>query len=37
MCERMEIEKYKMNKYVLILAGGNGTRLWPISIEKKPK
>ena len=26
-----------MNKYALILAGGKGTRLWPISTEKKPK
>lgn len=26
-----------MNKYVLILAGGRGTRLWPISTSNKPK
>jgi len=26
-----------MNKYALILAGGRGKRLWPISTEKKPK
>ena len=26
-----------MNKYALILAGGKGTRLWPISTERKPK
>lgn len=26
-----------MNKYALILAGGKGSRLWPISTEKKPK
>lgn len=26
-----------MNKYALILAGGKGTRLWPISTERRPK
>lgn len=26
-----------MNKYVLILAGGRGIRLWPISTSNKPK
>lgn len=26
-----------MNRYVLILAGGRGTRLWPISTSNKPK
>ena len=26
-----------MNKYVLILAGGIGTRLWPISTSNRPK
>ena len=27
----------KANKYALILAGGSGTRLWPISTENRPK
>jgi len=26
-----------MNKYALILAGGRGKRLWPISTEESPK
>ena len=26
-----------MNKYALILAGGKGSRLWPISTLKRPK
>lgn len=26
-----------MNRYVVILAGGKGSRLWPISTEKRPK
>ena len=25
------------NKYVLIMAGGTGTRFWPLSTQKKPK
>lgn len=28
---------FKDHLYVLILAGGGGTRLWPKSVEKKPK
>lgn len=26
-----------MKKYLLIMSGGKGTRLWPISTEKMPK
>ena len=26
-----------LNKYALIMAGGKGTRLWPISTSIKPK
>lgn len=26
-----------MNKHIVILAGGSGKRLWPASVEKKPK
>lgn len=33
----MKDDYEKTNKYALILAGGNGKRLWPISTENKPK
>lgn len=31
------MEKLPDHLYVLILAGGGGTRLWPLSLEKSPK
>jgi mannose-1-phosphate guanylyltransferase len=33
----MEENQYKSHMYALIMAGGGGTRLWPISREKTPK
>lgn len=33
----MEANEYKDHMYALIMAGGGGTRLWPISREKTPK
>lgn len=33
----MSIEVPTMEKYAVIMAGGSGTRLWPLSRENKPK
>jgi len=33
----MKNEDYKKHTYVVILCGGGGTRVWPLSISKKPK
>ncbi len=33
----MTVDDYKKHLYILLLAGGGGTRLWPKSKEKTPK